>query len=568
MSDFFLDEIGGKSNPWLHKTSRRLLTLRLSNVSNPLDGDALWDSRTGADPKMLESSKRRHDLRLKQALHAHRFSKTVLRANTPVPRLFVFADVVVWINERIWENATINGNEDLFYMTERLYFQHREAFGRDPKEDHDTYYLGRSPHYSIMPSARLAEDEVICQFGQGVFLPNANDEQERTASIKIAKKGHTPSEPNEWVFFERATDGDGKEITPPQCRKVLRPAGLYSKQTMLLLGNRLENSALLSPLWINSTDEGVIIFNGGARVPEVYGDKIHIVSSGMQRRGQQTSCLFSACADNQDTLMLVLDRAEPYKTPSFDTDNGEVDDDESDLSGLTHIDMGDEVPDYTYTLQLTGIVLPKIGKTSPPVSHWLLNLNDHAEPVVEGEAPVWTIKANIEGELTWSMASEENWCPLDLTAPLPFPADANLHLESAELTEKQFAILPLKGISIPLSDEPRILGRDINEPNAAITPLGLLKYTSVLVYADGEKCNSLESLNLSAKHLQVNLKGESLHLKHFGKRSKTFITQKKSGIRVVLTEQECEADMDVAESILIGPFRFQFIETFRFDRQD
>jgi hypothetical protein len=570
MKDFLRDMSLGKTKQWLYRKgkSSRLLTLHLTQVSHPLDADALWDASTSNDRHMRESLKQRHDLRLRQALQAHQFARTVYKAGVPIPRNFVFADVVVWVAESVWRDANRDGGEGLFFMSERLYFQHRQAFSQNQKDDKDNLYLGRPPHYAIMPLPGLPENEVICQFGQGVFLPSAEDEMERTASITIRKDG-VSSEPPPWIFFERMKGTDGVYLEPTQFEKVTRPAGLYSRQTMLLLGRKLENAALVSPLWVNASDEGEIVFNGTAREPEIYGDDIHLVSGDVERQGGQTRCRFISTQSKQDSLTLILDRDEARFNSTRSSTTYYVEDDDGDFSGLTHIDVADETPDYTYTLKLTGIILPKTSNISPPLAYWQLSLDENGEPIVEGEKPTWHIKGCKDG-LFWQTHEKSDWHPLKPDEPIPFLAKDNVILEQAVLPDKQFAILPVEGMSIPIMGETVLLGREMTDITDVDVPLGLLRSASTLVYADGSQHNSLESLGLSARHIQVALRGFSLHIRHLGKNSKTYITQKNGELRAILGMGErCqETDVDADAHLLIGPFRFRVIEKFRYDRQD
>ena len=54
-------------------------------------------------------------------------------------------------------------------MAEKLKYRHRSDFEAE-------LYKGKAPLYSIMPLADLKQNEVICQFGLGVYLPSETDQ--------------------------------------------------------------------------------------------------------------------------------------------------------------------------------------------------------------------------------------------------------------------------------------------------------------------------------------------------------------------------------------------------------
>lgn len=581
MSNFFRDWSSGQANPWLRSDRKtRLFTLKLLQVGDPLNADALWNHSTGGDDKMIDSMAKNTSRRLQQALNAHRYTTTAYRGKAPIRRTYVFSDIVIWIASSIWRDADIDGGNDLFYMTERLRYQHKQAFSEDE------YYQQRPPHYAIMPLDTLAEDEVICQFGMGVFLPNRDDEQ--TASVSIMQQGHAPHEFDDWVFFEPKRSHNGEVIQPPQGIKVERPVGLYATQKMLLIAKNIENSAVHSPLWINASDEGEIIVNMNAKRPSAYGDDIYIRSETPQRNNSQTSCRFYAKSDRDDAITLLIDRRVPSSasvkemlsnpvTHNMMADSGTViDDDEDTFGGLSQIDISeDDQPDYLYHLELTGIVLPKLdslrGRGARYLSHWLLYLDQNGSLAQQENDIAWILKGEKHTDVVkWKAQEDTKWQSLANDEPLPFLTEQMLYLHPPELTNKQFGILPLatQNFSIPLPLNNVTLGRDMGENNTADIPLGLLNQSSDLVYRNGKKHGNLATIGLSGQHIQLHLSERRLALQQVS-RSKTYVLQAQGGIRNTLTlKRQPTTELSANESIILGAFRFQFVESFMPEHRD
>ncbi len=586
MSSFFRDWSAGQASPWLRNDRKtRLFTLQLLHVDDPLNADAIWNQSTGGDETMIDSTEKNTARRLQQALNAHRYTTTAYRGKAPIRRTYVFSDVVIWIAAHVWRDADIDGGNDLFYMTERLRYQHQQAFS---KAEH---YQQRPPHYAIMPLDDLAEDEVICQFGMGVFLPNADDEQ--TASLSISQSGHAVRGFRSWVFFEPMRDQAGKQIYPSQGVKIERPVGLYATQKMLLIAQKRTNSAIHSPLWINASKEGEIIINMNAKRPSTYGDDVYLRSETPQRDKTQTRCRFHAKGDKKDGITLLIDRSVKTITTASDDDlsshqtsntnaastsksrSGTLIDDDDTFGGLSQRDSSeDDQPDYVYELELTGIVLPKLdslrGRGARYLSHWLIYLDQEGELAQRESDIAWVVKGEkTASELQWKAQADNTWQTLESTQSLPFFSDERkLSLPEPELASKQFGILPLvNNFSIPLPLNSITLGRDMGDKNTADIPLGLLKQSSALVYKNGKKQGDLATIGLSRQHVQLHLVERRLALQQMS-RSKTYVLQAEGGIRTVLTLKQPTIELSADESILLGAFRFQFIESFMLDHHE
>ncbi len=576
MGSFFSSGVlSGKLRPWLRDDGKsRLFTLRLKNVDNPLDADSLWEARTGGDRDVQDTRSGRYDLRLKQALDIHRYITTTYKGGAPIPRTSVFSDVVVWIPESYWRDSDIEGGEALFLMTERFRYEHQRIFGADE------WFQRRPPNYSIMPHAGLAKDEVACQFGLGVFLPNANDVQ--SANLRLVKQQQEPGGLRDWIFYEREKDADGKDIEPAICMKTSRPVGLYTTQTLLLIAGQLENSPLHNPdYWFKSSLEGEIILNTRSREPTLYGDDVHVISGKSKPQGNETTCTFRSVLDPEDTLSLLIVRVDPAKVKrpqsvadllraASTSSSGTVIEDGDDgagLSGLTHIEEEDILPDYLYFLRLTGVVLPRLSCMKSPPAYWVLSLNTNGLPLVEGEQAVWQLRANPTDKLEWRDMAGGQWQPLDIHSPLPFASATGLRLEPPALADRQFGILPLPpSVSIPIAAAATSLGRNVGQKNKADIPLAPLALAATLVQSNGQTGGGMEALGLSAEHIRVRVKGRDLWVEQLCGNS-THVVQAGGGVRSTLRlsaqgNRPTEALLGSGESLILGPLRFQYIEEF------
>lgn len=571
MSKLFRDWNISEHPPWLKKDGKnRLFSLNLINVTDPLNADAIWDHTTGGDKEITNEYGEFTNRRLLEALKAHYYTTTAYRNQAPIIRKFIFSDVIIWISASLWREATIQNGEDLFFMSERFRYQHEQSFSDEQR------FKQRPPNFCIMPMQGLPIDQVICQFGMGVFLPNKDDVQ--TASLGVMKRGHQPEPLPDWVFFEKKDSNDSDQPVA----KVTRPAGLYDAQTMLLLSGNYLQASIKSPYWINGHSDGELIINLNSAKPSTYGDEHNITAEPPKRSGKQTNCYFHEPGKTDNGITLIINRIshnkveEALRQSARPGNTGTViDDGEDSLSGLTSIDMGDnDLPDYIYQLNLTGIVLPKLDtlKIADKLSHWELSLDKQGLPVSQDESAHWTIRGgHSENRLEWRLAEieqESPWQPLDPQAPLPYPETEASHLLPAALSDKQFAILPLSSTAttIPIGTEALTLGRYTDKNSPAEFPLHALKHNSALIYKDGSRHGSLDSIGLSAEHIVLKLQGRSAQLQQL--KSQSFLLSKKGEIRQVLTVKDKFGTLNPGERLIIGPLCFELFEEFLPDRVD
>ena len=288
MSNLFRTFMGSSTRPWLRNDgSERLFTLKLKGVENPLDPDPYWEANYGGGNAMYDASSESNSRRLKDALDAHRkLSAEKDQFDFPVEKMLVFSDVVMWLPSKVWSSSSREGGERLYMLSEKLKYRHRTDFG-------DELYKQRSPHYAIMPLSSLAIDEVVFQFGLGVYLPREEDIQ--TAEVKVLQQGKEPAALPNWQFFETP---NGNE----------RASTLYAEQHFLLLGNTLSESAIQSPSWF-SKKLGYIMVDTHREPNRIYGDDDYITAGELSSIADTSFCSFHTVDEgNNESIKLVIER--------------------------------------------------------------------------------------------------------------------------------------------------------------------------------------------------------------------------------------------------------------------
>jgi hypothetical protein len=225
-------------SPWLGN-DLRLFTLRLCNVDDCFDAHSLWDERYGGKKEIIEHSTGRSDLRLKAALDAHRgLTNEMDERRWLIRSERVFADVVVWLPEKEWQEDVEIGGKNLEVLVDNLANLHHEDFG-------SLLLCERLPSYVVMPDSGLALRNVMFQFGMGVFVPRAEDELIATVDVKWEEGGDWRPLPK-WIFWEK---GEQKS----------RQAAIFKGQQGLIFGASREFAAVR----IQDEDGGPIWFDHG-----------------------------------------------------------------------------------------------------------------------------------------------------------------------------------------------------------------------------------------------------------------------------------------------------------------
>ena len=550
--------MGSGTRPWLRDDgSERLFTLRLKGVDNPLDPDPLWDSTYGGGNTIYDSISNSSSRRLKEALNVHRkLSPEWDNFGFPIEKRLVFSDVVLWIPTTMWNSSSREGGERLFILSEKLKYRHRTEFEGE-------LYKQRTPHYAIMPLKSLAPDEVVFQFGLGVYLPHKDDVQ--TAEVKIQQQGKKPATLPNWIFFE-----DQREIE--------RPATLYAEQHFLLVANTLAESAIHSPYWFKQ-QQGYMMIDTHRQPQRTYGDDEYIEAGKITGSNAMTYCDFHALNEDekstQEQLKLIIHRKSQtdHKSASSETqhsDFGETiihtNNNFSDdlLGGLTVI-SSDEKPIYRYRLAITGIILPSI--QYPNIKHWLIHLNQQGQIANNDEKSQWIIRGNhqgIEWQKTDSDDAENNndldWHSLDTSQTLPFPEETPLSCRTAVLADTQYAILMLpQSLSFPLSHQSSRLGRSDDNDIA----LQLLNREDSIEWSRAtRKKQSMGHLGLSAQHLSLSIEGHSLLVQQQSNSAPCYILQDESIVQTLEANSFSEATLSSKQELIVGNYLLQYTQEY------
>jgi hypothetical protein len=558
MSGIFSTFMSGSGlRPWLRMDgSERLFTLTLKGVEHPLDADPYWESTYGGGSTLYEVASKSNSRRLKEALDAHRkLSAEKDEYDFPVEKMLVFSDVVMWLPSKVWSSSSREGGERLFLLSEKLKYRHRTDFGGE-------LYKEREPHYAIMPLDTLASDEVIFQFGLGVYLPREDDTQ--TAVIKVLQQGQEAVELPNWQFFETPAGNE-------------RAATLYAEQHFLLLGNTFADAAIQSPLWFTK-NEGYLMVDMHRQPNRIYGDDEYIRAGELSSMGDTSFCSFHS-TDGQEHLKLVIERnldqqientsvveaaevAETVDAVSSDTMiTTEADYNASPLAGLTVI-SSDEDPifHYRYLISITGIILPRVKYSG--IKYWKLYLNQQGMPAEQDEKSQWIIRGN-QDILEWCDTETKAWQPLDIKAQLPFPEESPLQCRAPVLARQQHGILMLpQSLASPLSHQHVLLGRAEDNP---ISLQLLNRDDSIEWQRITRRKQSMGHLGLSSRHLSLSIEGQSMQLQHLSRSAQTFILQDEMITHTLKPASGTTLKLPSGTEVIVGNYLLQYNKEYTHD---
>jgi len=222
-----------------------LYTLTLCKVSNPFDADALWNDRFAGQKNIVNSHGGKHGWkRLQTCLYEHpAFEQAQEQTGKIILENAIFTDVVVWISESLWLHDLTMGGQHIRMLAHNLTKNHREDFAK-------TLFRERLPRYVVMPSAKLAEDEVQFQFGEAVFVPDENDEMIAKFRLDLSVKQQSGSTKRRWRWT----------FLSPGGQHLDREIGIYQAQDSLLISvDSLTNPDSDSPLYFRHTEDFLLI---------------------------------------------------------------------------------------------------------------------------------------------------------------------------------------------------------------------------------------------------------------------------------------------------------------------
>ncbi len=602
--------------------SQLMVTQVLSGIANVLAEDAadrIFDrpSSVFARRDEIRDELGNPDYRLRQALEDHTQPDLaeLETSRRGAPRPLVFNDVIVWINQEIWENDHESGGIYTRQLTRRLEAMHTAAFRRD------LWQKGRKVSYVCVPHPGLRRDQGMIGFGRAVFVPSAADRLigsvtiEKVVNGDRAKLKRMPS----WSFHEI-----GRSNRMVLCQRAI---GVYDEQLYLLLGQDLNEAPILPDLWFDHGQGRILIDlegqtgSGDGRVirrhVEAQQDQsdpklLHWTFEAVEppsRPGAQEQLVVSVQFDTAraDTVgagpaaagaasrwaglrarrPADMPQVDPIPRRRRDAPAAPPEPRAADtvvtqpgptcltisLDDYTRIDepSGDGRP-APCRLEATGIALPRIDRRASPVNKWHLRIaaDGSLEPGTGAPAGrcVHLAGFNDEPGLWVAGAGKNDWTPINPEAGepamivgvplvfLPLPA---------ELRERYHAILRLP-TPVPVAVQPGIehtLGREgPGDPTVRKIQFGLLTQPESLAH-DEVPGASIEQLNLSRNHLRAVVDEDGLRVTMQDGRSPVWRLD--GGHRLVATLVPGSAD-----ALVLAPGDFLLMGCYlvRFQRQD
>jgi hypothetical protein len=521
MFNFFRSAKSGSG--WLG-SDEWLFALKLQNVSDPFDPHPLWESRYSGVNAIAESISGRTDRRLRDVLDAHRC--ILVKADERgwrVPTPLIFGDVVIRISEAQWNSDIRTGAKKIEILADNLSHMHDEDFG-------DKLCSPRPPSYAIVPDPALGNDEVVFQFGLGVFVPGPADQLTGQLQLQIKDRSDWMEFP-EWTFWENG-------------KPVYRPVGLYEGQQFLLIAPSSDSAAICSPVTKENTPvwfshgKGRVMLNFISQC--AFGDG-EFVSDGEiipPYRDNGTICRFHnlhpgslQTADPDEELLLKII---PFTQP----DAGDSDaDDHGDISARTLIPGTDSgassdcgiftlIPGLTEDhLVLEGFALPRIDTPSGRIKglrSWTLWVDESGQPIAEPFADA----SQEAGFLALSATSVQDF--LSIREPgkkyfaqvKKFPVSVTAGIQSFQviappIPEKYHAILKLSDLAVfPIEKNPLTLGRGRGLGGPDIL-LEFLANPESLRWQKGQEAKGayLGAIGLSRRHVQVRVQDGQLRVR-------------------------------------------------------
>lgn len=380
----------GGAAPWLpNRGNPFLYTLHLHGVPDPLDPNPIWEHEYAGGGSIQDVASGRNDRRLRVALDAHRHmgSRRDKESQRLVADPRVYSDVLVRIPINAWRAARYD--DRLLIMVDELARMHGEDF-QDHLQDE------RRPRYLVVPEETLAADEVLCQFGMGVFLPDAEDRLVGKAKLLIGKEERDLPP---WPLYEM---GSGAK------QLIDRPVGLYRGQRYLLFGSDHSQGLIRFPAGLGDY-QGYAALDLASGLPTVEladGSAVEVKVAGDRQSGEFT-CALRPKGGGDESGFVVLVRHKGLPRPS--TPVAPVAD-----SGHTIV-LGRRSGGPS--LSLVALALPSIdGIASSGVTGWRLTLNADGSASESAAGGVILMGKAGEGAIYLKRPGEKDFRPIPLPA--------------------------------------------------------------------------------------------------------------------------------------------------------
>lgn len=537
-----------------------LFTLHLRHVDNVLDADALWEESSYAGQENIRAvmydpqtgaELEEQDYRLYKALQDHPRVVSVKDANGVSDQgNRVFTDVVIWVPQIHWDNDARQGGHKIYIMADRLAHAHRRDLGKDARGKAQLLD-GRAPRYCIMPDPKLKRDEVVCQFGLGVFVPDHNDERNKLADFNL-RKGEQGFAFQEWIFFE-------------QGRRVMRPIGWYAGQRFLHLSQdpSYRNTCIQAPAWF-SHGKGYLQLAlstsndaESAKYQQMYADGVYVNAgkAPYDGFGDRIVCeYYGVVADTAEPEILYLEII-PDEKVSEQTEGG------SAADRFTEMTIVGGAQSTGYQLNLVGFVLPKLDGQylESGIQSWQITLDAYGrviEPHEYTQAQWVRFLAYTDREGLFFQDST-------MSAPEPFSGaneifcgDFCYHVLPAVSLEDQHGLVHAKRLtSFNLETSAQILGRANSD-----FALNQLDKEGTLWRTDGRDFGrSLQNVGFSSQHAGVQLRDGQLIVRQLSKSSPIFVVDENFALKEKLAARESrELTLASQEGLIVGSYVLQF----------
>lgn len=557
--------IFGKSAPaapWLG-SDERLFTLKLTKVENPLDPSPLWDSRYGGGKQITETVRNSTVLRLRDALDMHR--ATILGRDSrgwQTEERKVFTDVVIWIPRPVWNRDIQQPWQKSEMLCDNLSRLHYEDFG-------DHLLNNRKPSYAVMPldmdtDMDMEEDQVMMQFGWGVFIPGEEDRPVGKISVKLREKSQWQSLPD-WIFRK-----NGKGIT--------RASALYEHQQFLLIGADPESAALQvleseggRKIWF-SHGQGSIWFNLGDEKGKYgfgcegyvgQGRPLRDSGDGREMVFPDDSPTSSENAQAPELLYLKIEALtgeEAENAPEIPI---------PDADFLRNFQKGRTIIPgmIRHQLVLQGIALPRPDYV-PGLESWTLRMDEKGYPAHPQESAkdselLLFFSDFRENRIYFRKPGEKDFLPAkELPFPLPDIRGLSYQMIPSPLPEQYLAILLLpEPRFIPMDEEGFLIGRSVAEPGLR---LDYLLHPQSLKWQPGWEAErsdtTLGHIGISGEHARVALRGDQLLVQMDKGSTDFYILDREQNVKHTFRPfQKTEIFAKPDDCLLLGPYLLRFV---------
>lgn len=475
---------------WLNEPDNPFLyTLHLAGVADPLDGDALWDGEYGGGPTIRESRTGRHDRRLRLALDAHRqvMQRLDVARGYLVEDPQVYTDVLLRIPRALWRQHHMTASGRIPILLDRLASRHAREF-------QDQLFGGRAPRYQMVPDDGLPNGEVLCQFGLGVFIPDAEDRLRGKVILHL--DGQEVSLP-EWEAYET---GRGP------IRRISRAAAIYFDQHYLLLAPDRLQAPIQSPLWPQG-GAGYLLVNLAGEKPELEPEEGPMRAAGVQRQGEDGAwrCRFEG---QEGRILEVVIHLDPPETTS--TAAGPA-----PASGTIVFGVRRPGP----RLMLAGIALPRIDPwLMPGLTEWTLRLDPNGLPATDG-APGGTLKGKT-GEVSLHLrpAGARSFKPVQIPGKVLAGSAGGIPLtiDPPPLPDYLGILRPAHPKEFPIPAAKAggaVIGRApaVDQATEAAIPLTLLNQPGSLLWDDNTTRGTLNDF-VSGRFARIYQQGDTLRV--------------------------------------------------------